>query len=331
MAVVLKRETKLARLVESLSAERKQNENEQKKLKKEIEKVKKEKERYIRETKKKYKKERKTIDHRFLKKYGWIFICLIVMIFAAIAIYFLWSDKELLPIFLFSAVLSSLLLLALFFLIRRIYTGRFVPHPKYENKRLFKLQIKELKKKYDSALRKYKKIMRKCGKNEAEIKGYEGEVEVTRHIEGCFDNNTFLINDITIRFGSKTTQIDHILICPKGIFCIETKNYSLQYYPACDGKWKYYAGRQVKYIHSPQDQSCYHAWMLSNALREENPEIIPLVVFSNYKARYRGSFNPCPVIYFDELPEFIARYPIIYSVRETELIAKKILKLNVKK
>ena len=54
-----------------------------------------------------------------------------------------------------------------------------------------------------------------------------GEAAVRRTIVSSFPPpNYHLLNNITLAFQSGTTQIDHILISTKGIFIIETKNYS---------------------------------------------------------------------------------------------------------
>jgi hypothetical protein len=54
-----------------------------------------------------------------------------------------------------------------------------------------------------------------------------GEAIVRRVIVSSFlPQNYHLLNNITIPFQNGTTQIDHILVATKGVFVIETKNYS---------------------------------------------------------------------------------------------------------
>lgn len=59
------------------------------------------------------------------------------------------------------------------------------------------------------------------------IKGKLGEFAVAKHVKRYLNIEHFvLINDCTLPDGhGGTTQIDHILISPFGIFIIETKNY----------------------------------------------------------------------------------------------------------
>lgn len=58
------------------------------------------------------------------------------------------------------------------------------------------------------------------------IKGKVGEFAVQMHVKLYLNENYVLLNDCTLPDDlSGTTQIDHILLSPYGIFVIETKNY----------------------------------------------------------------------------------------------------------
>ena len=59
------------------------------------------------------------------------------------------------------------------------------------------------------------------------IKGKLGELAVSVHVKLYLKGDQYhLINDLTLPDGTgTTTQIDHILLSPYGIFVIETKNY----------------------------------------------------------------------------------------------------------
>lgn len=56
------------------------------------------------------------------------------------------------------------------------------------------------------------------------IKGKIGEKGVSAFLS-MLPGKYIVLNDIMLRNGSYTTQIDHIVISPHGIFVIETKNY----------------------------------------------------------------------------------------------------------
>lgn len=59
------------------------------------------------------------------------------------------------------------------------------------------------------------------------LKGKIGEFAVRTHVKLYLDKeNYILLNDCTLPDEqNQTTQIDHILLSPYGIFVIETKNY----------------------------------------------------------------------------------------------------------
>ena len=57
-------------------------------------------------------------------------------------------------------------------------------------------------------------------------KGARGERRVHRKLVKRLDKKSnFVIHDITLSIGVDSTQIDHIVVSPYGIFVIETKNY----------------------------------------------------------------------------------------------------------
>ena len=58
------------------------------------------------------------------------------------------------------------------------------------------------------------------------IKGKVGEIAVAAHVKLYLKEHYILLNDLTLPDAEGgTTQIDHILLSPFGIFVIETKNY----------------------------------------------------------------------------------------------------------
>lgn len=59
------------------------------------------------------------------------------------------------------------------------------------------------------------------------IKGFIGEAAVSSRLSKLNPNNYKVINNLMIRVGNKTTQIDHVVVSNYGIFVIETKNYRM--------------------------------------------------------------------------------------------------------
>ena len=59
------------------------------------------------------------------------------------------------------------------------------------------------------------------------FKGKMGELMVAVHVDKALGDEYILLNNCTIPDQEQgTTQIDHILISPYGVFIIETKNYT---------------------------------------------------------------------------------------------------------
>jgi hypothetical protein len=60
--------------------------------------------------------------------------------------------------------------------------------------------------------------------NVPKIKGFIGESRVARQLGKLQNEDYKVFNDVLIRTGSRSSQIDHIVISIYGIFVIETKN-----------------------------------------------------------------------------------------------------------
>lgn len=56
------------------------------------------------------------------------------------------------------------------------------------------------------------------------LKGRQGEKQVLKQLK-TLPKEYYTINNILVKTSWGTSQIDHIVICPYGIFVIETKNY----------------------------------------------------------------------------------------------------------
>lgn len=61
-------------------------------------------------------------------------------------------------------------------------------------------------------------------------KGAVGERQVSRTIRRNIRQTKYIVNNLIIKNGDKTTEIDHVLITNNGIFVIETKNLAGQIY-----------------------------------------------------------------------------------------------------
>ncbi|MBN9398126.1 hypothetical protein BGO18_01900 [Candidatus Saccharibacteria bacterium 47-87] len=92
----------------------------------------------------------------------------------------------------------------------------------------------------------------------------KAELAVDAALRGLQENRYFVFRDLIIPSSSKKvelTQIDHVLVCRLGIFCIETKsNHGYIYGFTQRQDWKQYLGYNAKpyTFHSPYRQNKHH-------------------------------------------------------------------------
>lgn len=110
-------------------------------------------------------------------------------------------------------------------------------------------------------------------------KGLSGELVVARELDRLPDG-WFIIND-TVVGGS---QVDHLVISPKGIHCLETKNWNNA---GCDenGVWsRFYLGQWVPLVESPAEQNINHIKSLKAFINDRlgmNISVTSYVVLAN--------------------------------------------------
>ncbi|NNH78042.1 NERD domain-containing protein [Acinetobacter sp. ANC 5380] len=109
------------------------------------------------------------------------------------------------------------------------------------------------------------------------IKGKLGEKYVRDDFNRYFVEPYILINDITLPDNqSTTTQVDHIVISPFGIFVIETKNYKGWIFGSERQKqWTQSIYRQKNKFQNPIHQNYKHIKTLESLLED----IVPSNVF----------------------------------------------------
>ena len=113
-------------------------------------------------------------------------------------------------------------------------------------------------------------------------KGRLGEFYVKRILGRTTPGEKYVINDFKCRVsGSKTIQIDHILINSRGVFVIETKNYSGRIYGREESlEWTQVLnyGRVKNKLYNPIRQNKGHVYHVSNLIGND-VAIISAVVF----------------------------------------------------
>jgi restriction system protein len=133
-----------------------------------------------------------------------------------------------------------------------------------------------------------------------------GEASVQRIITTNFPPPHYhLLNNITVPFRDGTTQIDHILVSTKGIFVIETKNYSGWIFGDENSKqWTQVLYKVKSRFQNPIRQNFLHVKVIEELLDFlPKGQIHSVVVFTG-SGRFK---TPVPngVIYASQLTDFL--------------------------
>lgn len=163
------------------------------------------------------------------------------------------------------------------------------------------------------------------------FKGNIGEKEVNIVLKNLGENY-FIHNDILIKTNKGTSQIDHVVVSPYGIFVIETKNYQGIITGGEKSEyWKQNIWGNKFHFKNPMKQNWGHIYALKEVLPQySNKQYISVVVFTN-KANLRVSTNfYSNVITIDNLYYTIHRYgDILLSEEQIVEIRETLNKLNI--
>ena len=161
--------------------------------------------------------------------------------------------------------------------------------------------------------------------NYAKIKGKYGERQVAKRLMRLPDGYT-IFNDVYILENGKSSQIDHVVLSPYGIFVIETKNYKGWIYG--DEKSQYWIKNMygTKYqFYNPLLQNYSHVKGLQALFGFSSQHFIPIVVFAN-AAKIKGNYPNHNVINVSELISTIEAYQKV--VFTEDVLATAINKLT---
>ena len=127
-----------------------------------------------------------------------------------------------------------------------------------------------------------------------------------------------LLNNILIKNQDKTTQIDHILIGKKGIFVIETKDFSgIITGEEYSKEWVQILNGNANNFYNPIRQNYGHIKSIENLLKMKNI-CISVIVFTN-KSKFKEVDTETPVIQLKELKRFIRKYSSNISINKEEI------------
>lgn len=162
-----------------------------------------------------------------------------------------------------------------------------------------------------------------------ESKGKRGERKVNAPLQSLTDKfGGEYVYDIIVRGNDgKTSQIDHVLVCTKGVFVIETKNYAGRIYGSdAQKEWTQVLayGNSKKRFLNPVLQNKTHIRRLQEALGEKIP-MENIVVFAQGNTQYIDSEYVYTV---GGMKKHIASCPDRYSNLDVSFILAKLRKLK---
>ncbi len=134
------------------------------------------------------------------------------------------------------------------------------------------------------------------------VKGEIGEFWIAKRLNRLSSNDYIVLNDVLLKIGKASTQIDHIVIAKSGLFILETKNYKGWIHGHENSTyWKQTIFKKQFKFQNPIIQNRSHVYYLKQVLRDF-PQIdyFPIVVFSE-RAVLKNVTTWTPVIYSRDL------------------------------
>ncbi|MGL5150068.1 MAG: nuclease-related domain-containing protein [Clostridium sp.] len=171
-------------------------------------------------------------------------------------------------------------------------------------------------------------ILFKLSKTKAEKIGEEGERRVNKKLNKL--KGYTVLKNILLKTDYGTTQIDHILIGPKGIFVIETKNYSGWIYGGeWDDTWtQIIYGKKTKF-RNPVKQNYGHIMAVKKVLGYKySKEVYSIIIFSD-KCKLKKTHKN--VIHEKKIKSFIRKFKCknFLALEEIQSIVDKLEKANI--
>lgn len=156
-------------------------------------------------------------------------------------------------------------------------------------------------------------------------RGEECEAEVSRQLRQLAIKSYVLFENLILPSGGNTshTEIDHVIVSPYGIFCIETKSHQGLIFGSKDGEhWTQCIGSQTHKFYSPLRQNYKHTKALEQLLGADiKAPIHSYGVFPNASKLTVDSANV--TIDIAEISEKISKHKqVIYNLHECERILK---------
>lgn len=157
--------------------------------------------------------------------------------------------------------------------------------------------------------------------------GRRGEVQVTRSLREALDDSYYIFNDLLVKHGRRTAQLDHLVVSPKGLFIIETKNWAGHLEgDEKDEIWtqtKRTANKPIQ-LKSPMKQNERHLEVLRAhfaAAGIDWPDVFSLLVISNPSTTYKITNQSVPILRPKAVGTFIRSFQPYRTYVEEEVDA----------
>ena len=129
-----------------------------------------------------------------------------------------------------------------------------------------------------------------------ETRGKRGENKVKWVIGETIENEQYVINDLILSNNGSSSQIDHVVINPRGVFVIETKNYSGEIYGSENQReWTQVLayGKVKNKVYNPIKQNATHVYNVKKIIG--NLPIHSLIVFVQNNTYHIDANNVIPL------------------------------------
>nr|WP_306463669.1 nuclease-related domain-containing protein [Thermococcus sp. M36] len=148
-------------------------------------------------------------------------------------------------------------------------------------------------------------------------KGFEGESKV---IDELYIPGSILLSDIHL--PGKKGNIDHVLVSSRGVFVLETKNYSGEYWVSGD-TWKtrgYGRRRRGKIaVRSPAVEVKKEATAVSSFLKKKlrrEYTVHPIIVLTGDAKIHGIKSSEIPILHLEDVPVYINKFPNVLTQRD---------------
>lgn len=162
--------------------------------------------------------------------------------------------------------------------------------------------------------------------NTAVVRGNRGEQIVSLGLSRSLDDATYhVMNDVTLPAGNITTQIDHIVISPYGLFVIETKHLSGWIFGDEDHlRWTQVIYNRKHTFQNPLKQNHHHMRTVQSLFCLVSDQIHGVVVFTG-SSTFKSKIPPCVVEGVQQLIQLIRLQSVrVFSDEEVQSLIEAI-------